>query len=233
MSKGMNIAPLQAFGLGDVIFCQSLANEWIELGNKVTWGVLPQFVDGLNRAYPKVTFVDYRNLPIDYERKDEHDSNGYRVVPLRWSDSLCNVPYHLCMQSKYQLFGKDVSEWRKGAMWQRDKWKEKLLLKQLGVQEGKYILVNTNYQSDSKAQALIKPDSPLRIVHMTTYQGYSLFDWALLIENAAEIHTVSTSLFYLLEMLDLSQPIHLYPRNNDPHFKHIDYLFTKPYILHK
>lgn len=229
----MKIAPLQNFGTGDIIFCQTIANDWIADGHDVVWGVQPEWVEGLTRAYPKVRFVDYRTLPINYQAQHEHDDNGYRVVPLRWSVEIAKVPYEQCMASKYMMFNQHYIRWRAGAMWQRVVEREKLLFDKLGLNIGEtYVLVNETFQSDHKGHKVITPQLKARVVKMRAIEGFSLFDWALVIERATEIHTVSTSLFYLLEMLDLKQPIHLYPRSNDPRFDHIKYLFTKPYILH-
>lgn len=219
---------------GDVIFCQSLANEWIDAGHSVVWGVLPQYVEGLKRAYPRVKFVDYTTLPINYEARHEHDSNGYRVVPLRWSVEICGVPYDQCMRSKYQMFNQPVGNWRNGAIWQRDLKREAELMNLLNPKNKKFVLINETYQSDNKGKKQISINTNLnKIIGMCNIEGYSLFDWAGVIEAAEEVHTVSTSLFYLLEILQLKNNAHLYPRNNDPYFTHIDYLFTKKYFLHR
>ena len=107
----MIIAPQQFFGLGDVIFCISIARKWIAEGHDVVWGVAPQFVDGLSYAYPDIKFVNFKELPIDYTKRKEHncvvDDTAYRVVPLRWSVEHCNVPYKDCMKSKYMMFKMD------------------------------------------------------------------------------------------------------------------------------
>lgn len=232
----MKIIINQFFGIGDIIFCQNIAKRFIEMGHTVTWPVLPNFLEGLQRAYPAVTFVDMYTLNMDYERKDEHDWNGYRVVPLRFSDSLLNLPYDQCMASKYKLFGWDYNDWKDGAEWKRDQDEMNIiddLSHDLGfnLRDGGYVLLNENYQSDLKGRKQIDASKFSSIVYMNRYDGYSMFDWAKVIQNAAEIHTVSTSLFYMLELLPLTQPIHLYPRPNDPTFSHIKYLFTKDYRL--
>jgi len=229
----MIIAPLQAFGKGDIIFCQTLAADWQKEGDSVVWGVQPEWVEGLSRAYPTIKFVDYHTLPIDYNNQREHDSHGYRVIPLRWSVEITGVSYDRCMASKYMMFNQHYMRWREAAMWQRTDEREKALFDKLGLNIGEnYILVNETFQSDLNGRKVIMPSTKARVVKMRAIEGFSLFDWALVIERAAEVHTVSTSLFYILEMLDLKQPIHLYPRPNDPRFDHIKYLFTKPYILH-
>lgn len=229
----MIIAPLQFFGAGDAIFCQTLANDWIAQGHEVVWGIQPEWGDDFNRAYPQVKFVDYRTLPIDYNRQDEHDSNGYRVIPLRWSVEIMKTSYVDCMKTKYSMFNQHYMRWKEGAMWQRTEERERALFDKLGLNIGEsYVVINETYQSDHKGHKTIIPDVKARVIKMRTIAGFSMFDWALVLERAKEIHTVSTSLFYMLEMLDLRQPIHLYPRNTDPRFDHIKYLFTKPYVLH-
>lgn len=224
----------QFFGLGDCIFCMQLARTWIAEGHTITWPVMPHFVDQLKRAYPEVEWVDYNSVKCNYERKDEHDWNNYRVVPLRWNVDIMKVPYRECMSSKYSMFGLDFQDWRKGAMWERNSKKENDLFDYTGASYGfPFNLINMTFGSDSGLTVPINPKNGNDNIVMSNLKGYSLFDWALLLENASEIHTVSTSLFYILELLDITCPIHLYPRKPIEHdFKNIDYLFTKPYILH-
>jgi hypothetical protein len=62
-------------------------------------------------------------------------------------------------------------------------------------------------------------------------EGYSLFDWAAVMEQAVEIHTVSTSIIYLLELLHLRA--HIYIRRPDERsHSYYDYLLEQKHILH-
>jgi len=242
------IYPLQFFGLGDIIFTQHLIRELAAREAPITWGVLPQFIEGLQRAYPDIRWVDYRDLKIDYDCKVDKEvaipmaphARGItfgRLIPIRWADQILGLPYKDCMRAKYMLYGMDYREWKYGAMWQRDKEKENELYETV-VRKGKpYVLINRTFQSDSKGYKYIFPDiaDEIDVVYMepSAHNDFSLFDWAKVIENAEEVHTVSTSLLYLLELLNLKAPAHLYERPTDPGFKQVDYLFTKPYILHQ
>ena len=210
----MIIAPLQSWGLGDIIYCQTLANDWLKQGHKVVWGVKDVFVEGLQRAYPNITFVDWKTLPIDYNRQDEHDCGIYRVIPLRWNVEILGVPYSQCMSSKYSLFGEDWTRWREHAMWQRTPEKESELLQLLGIAPGdKYNLISDTYGSDMKLKVPITVNNNYKNVYLKHIPGFSLFDWAPVFEYATTIHVVSSSNIYLMEMLDLkAEEVKLYLR---------------------
>lgn len=228
----MTILPLQHFGLGDVIFTQTLVRN-IANGNPIVWGTLPHFVDGLNCAYPDIKFVDWRTLGIDYDCKqhkeiDHHTLGKCTLLPIRWADSIMKVPYTQCMRSKYDMYGLDWQTWRDEAMWVKNKWNSRQLLMMKGYPK---TLINDTYGSDSKMKVKIEVDG----CKMETKTGYSLFDWQEVIQNATHIHTVSTSIIYLLEMLDLkAKEINLYNRPiKGQGFDNIDYILKRhKYIFH-
>ena len=208
------IVPLQYFGIGDVIFTQTLVKNIAE-GNKILWPVMSQFVDGLNRAYPDVTFIDYKLTAIDFERKYDQEINGVRYLPIRWADSIRNVPYNECMRSKYDLYNQSWQDWKDKAIWQRSRELEyHLFHKVLGLEEGeKFNLVSNVFGSDSSLKLNIAPNNGLRNVEMTTIPHYSLFDWAYVMERATNIYAVSSSIIYILEMIDLvAKEISIYKR---------------------
>lgn len=241
----MTIIPNQYFGIGDVIFCQTLVNQ-IANGNPIVWPVMPQFVEGLNRAYPHITFVDWRTFKIDYERKDQYeiDIEPYgkcTVLPIRWADNIMKVPYTHCMRAKYDLYGLDYRDWKDKAMWERDKLREAELMLEYDYSSDletmyPFIFKNVIFGSDCKLKINIKDVtfSGIPTIEMYPIDRFSLFDWAAIIRCAEQIHTVSSSILYMLELLPLqAKEIHLYARKPiETHFKNVDYLFTKPYILH-
>lgn len=230
----MITVPVQPFGLGDIIFTQTLAHTIAE-GDKIVWPVFPQFVEGLNRAYPHITFVDWKTFPIDYDRKDQYEKDvpGYgpcTMLPFRWADTLLQVPYSQCMRAKYDLYGLEWQTWKDKAMWLRDGLKELELNALLGKPKD-YNLVNKTFGSDSQLKADIRVDG----IEIKNIGSFSLFNWRQLIQGATEIHTVSTSIIYMLEMLDLkAKEVHLYPRRPiEQDFRNIDYILQKhKYIFH-
>lgn len=208
---------MQPHGLGDVIFSQTLIRS---LGDyEITWPVLPNFVDDCKRAYPHINFIPSHESPVDLELKRDAVVNGYRTIPIRWSNILLRVHYSRVMRAKYDMYRKDYRHWKEAAMWVRDEKKENELVKLLKLPK-EYTLVNSFFGSDSQ----YKIDMPIDGVEMKSIPGYSLFDWAKVIEGAKEIHTVSTSLLYILDLLETG-PVNVYVRKpieqNHQNYKYI------------
>lgn len=228
----MKCIVLQAFGVGDIIFCQTIAQKLISDGYEITWPVRIDFYDGVKEAYPEINFIPENQTPVPMDTKHFGEVNGYKVFPIRFSDTLQRVPYRLVMRAKYDMMGMDFTEWSKCAMWSRNEAKEDELAKLLGA-EGEYCLVNTNFTTRGK-RAQIQTFSQKRVIHMDFIAGFSLFDWAGVIENAAEIHTVSTSILYMLEVLELKCVPNIYIRRPiEKNHSFYDYLFTKPFNYRK
>lgn len=67
---------------------------------------------------------------------------------------------------------------------------------------------------------------------MSKIDGYSIFDWIGIMVNAQSIHTVGTSLVFLMDII-ISMPsdMHIYRRTDKDHSTY-NYLLTKKYIYH-
>lgn len=226
---------MQSFGLGDIIFCQEIANDFIRQGYKVLWGVEPQFVS-IQKHFPKVTFIDKSLINVNYGLNTIHEQGNLIVYPLRFTDSLCKVPYKYCMKSKYLFFGKPWQKWRnvKNEM-VRDTEKEKdLFYNVLGLKNGEqYVLTSDTFKSNFSGKVSFVIETEFKIIELKSIQGFSLIDWSMVIENATEIHAVSSAILYLLELLTLkTNEIHLYRRHTENDFSFVEYIFTKDYKLH-
>ncbi len=239
----------QAFGLGDIIWGQTIANDFIKEGYKVLWPVSAN-TEGLNRAYPKVTFVPDTFMPqqfnnggailgFDYLNKSFYEQDGIRFLPMRYSENLMGKQYRFHMESKYSFLGKDWRRWKEHAMPVRDKQKEKDLMQAIGIKKGQpYTLLQMNFGSGNVHQINqinVEMNHGLKHVILDFVPGYSLFDWCGIIENACFIHAVSSSSLYLFELLDLqAEQVHLYPRKpHEQNFDYVQFLFTKNYKLHE
>lgn len=226
----------QYFGAGDAIFGQTIANDFIKAGYKVIWPLLAPLVEGFNRAYPNVTFIDHNLLKVDYENKEFKEVDGILMLPMRFSESLMGKPYKFHMESKYSFLGKDWRTW-KDTMFKRDTNKEQSLLRNiLDIKEGdKYNLVSTIFGSRGQHKINISVNNEYPNIEMTSVPNYSLFDWSAVIENAETIHAVSSASLYLLELLNLSaKEVHIYNRTPiEANLDFVRFLFSKNYILHE
>lgn len=204
----------QYFGIGDVIFSMQIARNLQKQGYKIFWPVLPDYVEQLNRAYPDITFMDiWLTQPKFMENRELVARGSTYYVPLRFTYDLMKVPFKDCMRSKYDFMHMDWETWRQ-AEYVRDEVKEKSLLAELGITPGEsYTLVNRMFRSDNKGKAAFEQPTTGKIIEMTIRPNFSLFDWSIVIENATEIHTVSTSIVYILEMLELkAEKVYIYIR---------------------
>lgn len=225
----------QPIGAGDIIFTQTLVRE-IAKDNPVTWATEKYYLDAFNRAYPNIKFVDKSTInQVLLNEKGIGMKQGYYVLPIRWSDTIMKVPYKQVMRAKYDMFNLDWKIWKRDAYPARDLKKEKILYKELGLKKNEpYNFINKNYLRNGNGVAQIEVINGMKNIHMNYKEGYSLFDWCYLIENATYIHSVSTSVLFLLEILDLkAKEVHLYSRKPyENGFSFVDYLFSKNYILH-
>lgn len=224
----------QFFGLGDIIFCQTIAQDYISEGYRVLWPCKPEWVEGLRRAYPDVEWIDHTLLPLNYENKKMYEKDGFVYLPMRYSEYLMGRPYKDHMKSKYEYLGKEWTRWREHAMPSRDLYEEDLLMAKFGIEVGDdYNFVAMEFGSDRNHKINIDLNNGLKNIELTQIPGFSLFDWCGIIENATNIHAVSSSTLYLFEMLNLkAKVINLYKRSNELNFDYVDFLFTKNYKLH-
>lgn len=226
----------QFFGAGDIIFCQGIAAEFVRQGKKVIWPVQDIYAP-LAKHFPDVTMVDKKLINIDYTRNDEYEINGTRVIPLRFSDSLCCVPYTDCMKSKYILMGMDWQKWKDSCYIKRD-WvnERKLFWNVLGLKRGdKYNLISDQFTTGGvRSLPIPEVGNGLRDIRMQFIEGFTLIDWLSVIQNATTIHAVASSNIYLFELYHLAaQSVTLYVRRpNEQNHDNYSYLLKKDYILH-
>lgn len=226
---------LQPFGIGDIIWSQAIAHRFMFAGYEITWPVYPQFLEGLVRAYPSINWVNINGYEKYMNIKTDGFIDGYEIVPIRWCVEITGLPYNKCMEAKYIMYDLDFNMWKEFAMPIRDyEYEEELFYKVLGLKDlEEYRLINRFFRSDSSGCAQIPHEAHIRTVEMCSILDYSLFDWMMVIERAAEIHTVSTSLLYLLELMDLDTTPEIYLRwPDEKNFKNIDGITTKKYKFH-
>lgn len=212
----MSILINQPAGLGDIIFSMSMVRALSDEYGDVLWPVQQQWVEGLRRAYPDIKWIDQREVKIDYERKDNYEYLGMWVLPLRFAHEKIKKGAVDFMRAKYEAYNDDWQDWMEDGEFERDENMETALCSRYRATalHRPYVIINNTYKSDGsgKAPFQIKVDDAIDYVYMEAIPGYSLFDWSKLLLNAKEIHTVGTSLIYILELIEPTCPIYIYPR---------------------
>lgn len=226
---------LQPFGLGDCIFIQTLVWELSE-GRRTLWPVKEHFMQGLQRAYPSITWIPVGGVETEVmEMKVKQAPVGdCYVYGIRFAEYLMKRQYKDHMKSKYDLYGFDWKDWKRRAYPVRNAEREKQLLEILGITDEPFNLIATKFGSDATFEIKINLHNEYKNVYMNVVPGFSLFDWCAVIERAATIHAVSSSTLYLFEILALqATQVHLYPRKPiERDFTYTKFLFSKNYILH-
>ena len=204
-------------GLGDVFFCEPIARHLYNNGkNEILWPILDEFI-WIKEYIPYINFVKKSEFRFDYENTffGHIDSNTIHV-PLRFANPIFrnlhphdySDQYHT-MLDKYRMMDLPENMWRTFT-WVRNYEKENELYNLL-VKNEKYILIN-NFWSDGVLNISFNEDGR-DVIYMNRINGFSLLDWSKIIENADEIHTVSTSNLYIIESLMLkTDKVYLYPR---------------------
>jgi hypothetical protein len=229
------IFPLQAFGLGDILFCQHIARQWLKTGAKIIWGVDSYYVN-IGKHFPDIIFIDKKHLAIDYNIKHIASVGNIQIIPLRWANEILELPYKDCMKAKYMLMGLDWQDWNKFS-WLPDKEAEsKLYYEVLQLKENEqYNFISHLFRGDQSGMSAISVDNGLRNVYLTPMSEFTLIDWSMVIMRATNIHAVGSAINYLMEMLPLNaKEVHLYPRKpEEKDFRNYDYILRQhKYIFH-
>lgn len=224
-------------GLGDILFCMPMIEDWISRGHTITYPIVSEYMP-IQKHFPHINFVEKNSMGINYgSNKFDTLPDGSIVVPLRFSDTLVRyehpeMSYKDCMKSKYVLFGYDWQMWRQ-LKWKRDMKKEKeLYYEVLGLKDGeKYTLCNRLFRTDLTGSVFFRREDDNRAVNMSPQKGFTMLDWGLVIERADIIHTVGTSINYVIEILNCqAKEIHLYIRRpEEKDFSYYDYVLTDKY----
>lgn len=213
----------QPGSLGDILFSIKISEELAKTG-EVFWYIAPCYWEsGISRL--KVS--SNVNIGPDVPRYVP-DSKVIKLTDLteRHDPNL--------MTKKYEVVGIGWGDWVDYIKYDRNYEIEKDFKDFLGIGDGeRYILVNERYGANQQhfcVRKTIPEDYPGKIIEMNIYNELTIFDWAGILENAEEIHTVDTSIQYVIETLSLNNTkLVVHPR----HYKTtpiVSKLFKKPWM---
>jgi hypothetical protein len=223
----MKVIINQPFGIGDVLFLSPLVAQ-LEVEH-IVWPVFDHY-------YWVKDYINLNNLT--FIKSSEFDLSNYEdyvEVPLQHAHSI--VPQAKdCMEAKYMLLEADPELWRT-LSFNRNLEKENQLKQLLNINlDDKFIFINNNFAGPEYNYKIdINHQTNLKIIYQDYIDGFTLLDWCGVLEQASEIHTVSTAIFFVIEALKLEKtPLHLYPRKPlDKDLSPIKTLISNKWICHE
>lgn len=217
----------QPAGIGDIFFCQKIAKKIQDQGYEIIWPVIPEFL-WIKDYIEGIVFCD-----INEQRLFEYDI----IFSLEDADKL--FPNISVMEAKYELAGLRWDNWCDHFKFNRnvDKREDDLFYDVLKLtDDSKYALKNFHFASPPHEQiceaAMQANTNGLQEICMSNIVGFTLLDWAKVIERAQTIHTVETSINYIIEKVNVTNDLHMYSKWNPANFFHIKNLFKKPWTYH-
>jgi len=220
----------QPAGLGDILFGQKIAKHYTDKGYRVIWPVIPEF-KWIGEYIGDVEFPSTEdNFPYKEKFIDNNKikTDSFIYLPLQVADRY--FPGISVMDAKYKFVGLDYSDWRDYLTINRNSDKEDdLFYNVLGLSDDtEYVFVNRNFGSPPKfiVSNKVEMNHDVKIIELSFIEGYTLFDWYKVLENASEIHTVETSLNFLIEVdNNITCKKVMYSKHNPPHFRQVKHLF--------
>jgi len=223
----------QPAGLGDILFSQKIIRKLMEQGYKIVWPVKAEFL--WLKQY--ISDINFCSLDEPFPLKEKYSTNKIEksdtdlIIPLQDADSY--FPGICMMDAKYEFVGLSMQDWQSYLKFNRDRKKERELLEFLDIKENdKFVLLNRFYGSPPNQKActyLENFNHKLRVIEMNLYNDFTLFDWCEVIERACEIHTVDTSIMYMMEKLKLNAQLFCYSRYQPAYFGFVSHLFKAPW----
>lgn len=218
--------------LGDIIFVIAIAQKYVNDGYDVDFPVFKEHMEepSIQKYFPLINFISMDDFPQynTYHGVDIVDNEEYHSLPLRASASRRGNQH---MKEKYEFLGLDFNLWRDIQI-TRDYDAEKKLLNHLEITDDlEFNLINENHMYFfEKISIPVNKDE--KNIYMSKIDGFSLFDWIGVMEKAKSIHTVGTSIIFLMDTYNtMPEDMHFYPRK-DKSYSSYDYLLNKKYIYH-
>lgn len=211
----------QPAGLGDIFFCQKIAETFIYNDYEVYWPVKSS-----------INWVgDYliNTKPVQYIDETQFTNpNDTLIITL---DGAQNITGGLIAPSKYQILDIDWSDWLDYFNFKRNTKKEnELYYDVLGLKDSEeYTFVNKHYATPPNSLFYNIEENPNeKNINLEMIENFTIFDWIKVIENANKISIIDTSLNYIIEKIKVkAESLVCYCRKGEYTFKQISPLFKK------
>jgi len=225
----------QPAGIGDIFFCQKIAKAMMSQGYQIIWPLRPDIV--WIRDY--ITDIYFPSVNDSFPGKDIFDNAAGYVIEENAafiSTATADITHSdgKIMSSKYSMIGLDYDDWQDYFHFDRNFDKEnELYYNVLGLtDDAEFIFINNLYNTDIKNSNLFsKNNFDLPVVELKIIDGFTLFDWCKVLERAKKIHTINTSINYIIEVIDTLYDEYVIYAHDERNKSEIDYLFKKPHTM--
>ena len=195
--------------VGDLLIVLPIANWYSERGFDVFWHCPKQY-------HSLLAYADYVQ-PVESDR-----GNYDKVIDLsfgldqkspihyRWIKERRNVDSFVTY--KYRLAGVPLSELR-NLKYHRNEISEMALCNALGIDSSRpYHVVHSSSDYGSPADILVSDN----VVRFEKVGDFTIFDWRKVLEGAASIHCIDSSLANFVDAIDTTAELHYYITDKVP-----------------
>ncbi len=222
----------QPAGVGDVFFLQKIAHVYRKKGHEIIWP-LRDDIAWIADYIPDITWCKLSEwLQGPYGKLFNYggfaETDEFIYIDASTADRTFNTDPTRIMSAKFGLVGLDHTDWAKYFKFNRNREKEKELYHDvLGLGKEDYVYVNDLTNTDiRKTSSLGKLKYDYPVVENRIVDGFTLFDWTLVLENATQIHTPPTAVCFIVDVIDTDAEVFYYP-NDERQYKDVIDIFNK------
>lgn len=225
----------QPAGIGDIFFCQKIARIMMHHEYQIIWPVRSD----IHWIKDYIKDIHFPTVDEDFFGKDVFDimygasihENGAYI-----STATADMTHNdgKIMSSKYSMIGIDHSDWQDFFLFDRNYEKEnELYYNVLGLDDDSdFVFINNLYNTDIRDSKLLsKEQFDYPVVELQIFDNYTLFDWCKVLEKSKEVHTINTSINYIIDVLDTCYDRYVIYAHDEKNKSEIDYLFKTPHEM--
>ena len=222
----------QPAGVGDVFFLQKIAHTYRDSGHEIIWP-LKDHIFWISEYISDITWLKLSDWMIDsrsqiFNYAGFSDNEKFVYIDCSTADRTFNTDPTRIMSSKYGMVGINYKDWGKYFKFNRNKDKEnELYYDILGLNDdSKYSYINDIVHTDMRDTGKLSgKEFNYPIIKNQIIDGFSLFDWIKVFENAKEIHTIPTAVCFIVDVIDTKAKVFYYP-NDERQYKDIIDIFS-------
>jgi hypothetical protein len=233
----MNLLIHQPLGLGDILWLQPMVNIYISLGYEVYFPISDVYYDMVS-GYIEKDHLNWVRESDEFPMKKYYGSPSPEFIgndvylPVSFSDKI--LPNSGIMASKYFWLNMPIVNWHDSFNINRNYEREELLLRKYNLYD-EYILINKSFATNPIHREIkFVEKAPVHVMNVQQDKdnGFHLFDWIGALQSAQEIHTVETSICYLIDKYCTEPSLHMYERRHEDgqrtYFNSVNLVYRNP-----